>query len=435
MTGAEEEYEERWTFWGRVRWLWDHGGAFLATFGMILLLFGLSGWLAKAFFQLDAEFSRPLAGDVIPPEVTQTVAQGIRLFTLISGSLAIYFHVNNMPAWRRGAIWLGGVGAILVMAHAYGIAAKIMEGQYAATKAIEKVAETGVSTVQSQIDDINTSIERAAADRDTALREAQSTIDSVKDQVVGLSAADNKTIQEANTAKNDALKAYETKVSDLEAQKKKLRESEGDAVITQAQDTSLVQTFNPLFTFLARLATWNFDPAKQPPDGYKYVSGAIFFTALFGFGEIALMFVLTGAFAALKVVSERKRQAAPAEAEPGKVIIKMTEQEAAEMQEALQHYAKLREGHVKGGETKQRKNRQDAKRIEANQYMEARKDRVIRMRLTGASVAEIAKKLGVTPSVLGLEMRQWMNDAEYAFVFEGGPNPYGENDEDLAARA
>jgi transposase-like protein len=121
--------------------------------------------------------------------------------------------------------------------------------------------------------------------------------------------------------------------------------------------------------------------------------------------------------------------------EDGKVIIKMTEQEAAEMQAALEAYGRRREGDKKGADTRQRKNRQDAKRLEANQYMEARKERVLRMRLTGASVAEIAKKLGVTPSVLGLEMRQWMSDAEYAFVFEGGPNPYGENDEDLAARA
>jgi transposase-like protein len=105
------------------------------------------------------------------------------------------------------------------------------------------------------------------------------------------------------------------------------------------------------------------------------------------------------------------------------------------MQAALEAYGRRREGDKKGADTRQRKNRQDAKRLEANQYMEARKERVLRMRLTGASVAEIAKKLGVTPSVLGLEMRQWMSDGEYAFVFEGGPNPYGENDEDLAARA
>lgn len=435
MTGADEEYEERLTVFGALRWLWDHGGAFLATFGMILLLFAISGLLAFAFFQLDAEFSRPLAGDVIPPEVTQSVAWGIRLFTLVAGSLAIYFHVNNMPAWRRGAIWLGGAGAILLMAHAYGIAAKIMEGQYSRAEAVETVAQASVTTVTDQIADIDAAIVRAANDRDAALLVAQQTIDSVKDQVVGLSAADNATIQKANTDKATALAAYNAKVLELEAQKQALRTSEGQAVSTQATDTSMVETFNPLFTFLARLTTWNFNPAIDPPDGHKYVWGAVFFTALFGFGEIALMFCLTGGFAALKVVSERKRQAAPDEAEPGKVIIKMTEQEAAEMQEALEAYGRRREGDKKGADTRQRKNRQDAKRIEANQYMEKRKERVLRMRSTGASPAEIAKALGVTPAVLGLEMRQWMNDAEYAFVFEGGPNPYGENDEDLASRA
>lgn len=436
MTAGADEYEERWTFWGRVQWLWDHGGAFLATFGMILLLFGLSGWLAKAFFQLDAEFSRPLAGDVIPPEVTQTVAQGIRLFTLISGSLAIYFHVNNMPAWRRGAIWLGGVGAVLVMAHAYGIAAKIMEGQYSRAKAVEVVAQASVTTVTDQIADIDAAIIRAASDRDAALLVAQQTIDSVKDQVVGLSAADNATIQKANTDKATALAAYNAKVVELEAQKQALRTSEGQAVSTQATDTSMVETFNPLFTFLARLTTLNFNPAIDPPDGHKYVWGAVFFTALFGFGEIALMFALTGAFAALKVVSERKRQAAPDEAEPGKVIIKMTEQEAAEMQEALAQYARLREGHMRGGETNKRRTRQDTKRLEAAQYMEKRAARVLRQRRTGASVSDISKSLGVTPAVLGLEMRQWLTDAEYAYVFDGGPDPAnGDSGENISSGA
>lgn len=207
------------------------------------------------------------------------------MFTLVAGSLAIYFHVNDMPKWRNGATVFGAIGAILLMLHAYGVAAKIMEGQYAATRAVERVAGADVSTVGNQIADIDAAMIRAASDRDTALTVAQQTIDSVKDQVVGLSAADNLTIQKGNADKAAALAAYDAKVAELEAQKKALRANEGQATQAEAQSTSIVQTFNPLFTFLARLTSLNFDPAVSPPDGHKYVWGAVFFTLFFGFGN------------------------------------------------------------------------------------------------------------------------------------------------------
>lgn len=330
------------TAWDRAamaaRWCRDHFGAFIATFGMILVLFGISALLTYAFLQLDYHFSRPLAGDVIPPEVTQAVAWGTRLFTLVAGSLAIYFHVNDMPKWRNGATAFGAVGAVLLMLHAYGVAAKIMEGQYSATKAVERAAGADVATVADQIADIDASLTRAAGDRDAALNVAQQTIDSVKDQVIGLSAADNQTIQKANADKAAALAAYDAKVIELEAQKQNLRTSKGNAVINEAQSTSIVQTFNPLFTFLARLTTLNFDPAISPPDGHKYVWGAVFFTLFFGYGELALIFCLTGAFAALKVVSERKLRPDVQYSDgvpEGHVQWTLTDEEAAAYEEAL----------------------------------------------------------------------------------------------------
>jgi hypothetical protein len=48
-------------------------------------------------------------------------------------------------------------------------------------------------------------------------------------------------------------------------------------------------------------------------------------------------------------------------------------------------------------------------------------------------VSDISKSLGVTPAVLGLEMRQWLTDQEYVFVFEGGPDPQGGTSENIAS--
>jgi len=67
--------------------------------------------------------------------------------------------------------------------------------------------------------------------------------------------------------------------------------------------------------------------------------------------------------------------------------------------------------------------------------MEKRAAKVLRQRRTGASVSDISKSLGVTPAVLGLEMRQWLTDAEYVFVFEGGPDPQGDAGENFSSGA
>jgi hypothetical protein len=402
------------------RWCRDHLGAFIATFGMILVLFGISALLTYAFLQLDYHFSRPLAGDVIPPEVTQAVAWGTRLFTLVAGSLAIYFHVNDMPKWRNGATTFGAIGAILLMLHAYGVAAKIMEGQYAATRAVERVAGADVSTVADQIADINAALTRAASDRDAALNVAQQTIDSVKDQVVGLSAADNQTIQKANADKAAALAAYDAKVIELEAQKQGLRTSQGAAISQEAKSTSIVQTFNPLFTFLARLTTLNFDPSVSPPDGHKYVWGAVFFTLFFGFGELALMFCLTGAFAALKVVSERKMKPHVQYSDDipdGMTRWEGTAEEWDEIEAALAVHRNIKTGAKKGARTKRLGNKIEAE----SDYYRQRISMFMDEHNRGLSTSEIAAKHGMTVAVMRMSYGPYMSPEESAALFPALP--------------
>jgi transposase-like protein len=324
---------------------------------------------------------------------------------------------------------MGAIAAILLFLHAYGISAKIMEGQYGKAAAIVDIKDAKTGASDTTIAALEKQISEIRLDREAAVASAQASIDGIVNDGI-----DNDELAEPfRKDQADARRTAEDQIQPLRAEILRLTTDSGATVTEATEDESKTDSFNPLFTFMARVWTGTWNPAQMPSDSSQFVAGVIFFTLFFGFGELLMMMCFPIAYGMQIIVAKQKPK--PAQAADGEVLIKMTEQEAAEMQEALAHYAKLREGHVKGGETKSRKNRQDAKRLEANQYMENRKDRVIRMRLTGASVAEIAKKLGVTPSVLGLEMRQWMSDAEYKFVFEGGPNPYGETDEDLAARA
>lgn len=429
MSGADEEYEERLTVIGALRWLRDEAFALFATFWLIAAFYALGFGLVLAFFQIDAEFSRPLAGGVVPPDVTQHLAWAVRIFSVIVGMAMMYCHVNGMPRFRNMLAVMGGIAALLLFLHAYGISAKIMEGQYGKAAAIVEIEDAATGTTGTQIATLQAQIDAIRADRDRQVDRLQASINGiVNDGLNNDELADDYRADQA-AAENDAR----ARIRPLEDQIAALTAGSGEAVREATEAKTQTDAFNPLFTFMARVASWTWNPAEQPSDTLQFGFGFAFFTLFFGFGEMLMMACFTIAYGMQIIVA--KQRAKPVEAKEGEVIIKMTEQEAADMQAALAAYGKRREGDIKGGETRQRKNRQDAKRLEANQYMEKRKENVLRKRRTGASVADISKGLGVTPSVLGLEMRQWMSDAEYAFVFGNGPDPEGETDEDLAARA
>lgn len=297
---------------------WNHGGSMFATFWIVIALYVLGGYLVWAFLQLDAQFSRPLAGDVIPANVTQQIAWGTRAFSVIAGSMAIYFHVKEMPSWRRIFSILTGVAAIILLLHAYGISAKIMQGQFDSASAQVATVAAVTTSIEDQISDVEDELDQAKTSLEMALQVAQETIEGVRDPVAGFSVADNQTIQQANDDKAEALATYNAEVQRLNQKKRDLRTdkatSEGNETQTEADSDS----FNPLFVFGARLSTWEWDPAKDPSDVHKFAWGVAFFTLFFGFGEILMMVAFTGGYAALKVVSEREAAKDPVRVAAGK---------------------------------------------------------------------------------------------------------------------
>ena len=425
MTGAEEEYEERLTILGALRWFRDSFAAWFATAWLYIILWAVVAGAFGVLMYIDGKFSRGLAeGASIDPLSFQVMGWVYRLFAaafLMAAARCAYKQIEGALTFRL----LGAFASVIVCLHAFGFGFEALADRRDQAMAARTVATLAETNHTDQIAALERQKDGIRSDRDADLERLQASIQGIvsdglnNDELADVYRADQTRITDEARAKIGAIDAQ------ILGLMQEANTAQTDATKIQA-DT---RPWAPLFIGMAQLFTWD----REPTDWAIYLCAVGFIIFWVLLGESLVIFLPERIYSMhLKDAESRPKEMQP---EDGKVIIKMTEQEAAEMQEALQHYAKLREGHVKGGETKQRKNRQDAKRIEANQYMEARKERVLRMRLTGASVAEIAKKLGVTPSVLGLEMRQWMNDAEYAFVFEGGPNPYGENDEDLAARA
>jgi hypothetical protein len=424
MTGAEE-YEERLTIVGALRWMRDSFAAWFATAWLYLILWAVVAGAFGVLMYIDGKFSRSLAeGASIDPLSFQIMGWVYRLFAaafLMAAARCAYKGIKGVWTFRL----IGAFASVIVCLHAFGFGFEALADRRDQAMAARTVATLSETNYTDQIAALERQKDNLRADRDADVERLQASIQGIVSD--GLN----------NDQLADVYRADQTRITD-EARRK--IGAIDDQILGLMQDANAAETsatqvqaetrpWAPLFIGMAQVATWS----KEPTDWAIYLCAVGFIIFWVLLGESLVIFLPERIYSMhLKDAEARPK---PVEAGEGEVIIKMTEQEAQEMQDALRHYAKLREGHVRGGETKSRKSRQDTKRIEANQYMEARKDRVTRMRLTGASVAEIARKLGVTPSVLGLEMRQWMSDAEYAFVFEGGPNPYGETDEDIAERA
>jgi hypothetical protein len=424
MTGAEE-YEERLTMIGALRWMRDSFAAWFATAWLYLILWAVVAGAFGVLMYIDGKFSRSLAeGASIDPLSFQIMGWVYRLFAaafLMAAARCAYKGIKGVWTFRL----IGAFASVIVCLHAFGFGFEALADRRDQAMSARTVAELAQTNHTDQIAALERQKDSLRADRDGDVERLQASIQGIVSD--GLN----------NDQLADVYRADQTRITD-EARRK--IGAIDDQILGLMQDANAAETsatqvqaetrpWAPLFIGMAQVATWS----KEPTDWAIYLCAVGFIIFWVLLGESLVIFLPERIYSMHLKDAETKPKAV--EAKDGEVIIKMTEQEAQEMQDALRHYAKLREGHVRGGETKSRKSRQDTKRIEANQYMEARKDRVTRMRLTGASVAEIARKLGVTPSVLALEMRQWMNDPEYSFVFMNGPNPYGETDEDIAERA
>jgi len=422
MTGADE-YEERLTLIGALRWMRDSFAAWFATGWLYIILWTVVAGAFSVLMYIDGKFSRGLAeGASIDPLSFQVMGWVYRLFAaafLMAAARCAYKGIKGIWTFRL----IGIFASVIVCLHAFGFGFEALADRRDQAMSARTVAELAQTNHTDQIAALERQKDSLRADRDGDVERLQASIQGIVSD--GLN----------NDALADVYRQDQTRITDEARRKigaiddqilglmKDANSAESSATVIEAD----ARPWAPLFIGMAQLLTWS----KEPTDWAIYLCAVGFIIFWVLLGESLVIFLPERIYAMhLKDAETRPRDVQP---EEGKVIIKMTEQEAAEMQEALQHYAKLREGHLKSGETNKRKSRQYTKRLEANKYMEKRAARVLRQRRTGASVSDISKSLGVTPAVLGLEMRQWLTDLEYRYVFEGGPDPQGDTGENVAS--
>ena len=339
-----EDYEDEHWVWRSLRWWRDEAGAFFSVFGMCVAVYAVGLGLLAAFLQLDATFSRPLAGDVIEPHVTQNIAWALRAWSVIAGMVTIYCLKNNMKGFARLAGVLGGAVAILLLFHAYGVAAKIMEGQYSKAEVVKTLQSVDEKSIAAQIATFEKQKDGWRQDTANVVASNKEAIDNITSD--GLDNDDEATVlQKAN---KEAQQRLSDKIDEADAEIRELQKSLRESSKTTEQKSSQLNSFDPLFTLMARASTGNFDPARDPPDGHKYVSGVIFFTGFFGLGEILVIATFTLGFAMLIVARERAR----AQNKQGTVKVKFTPEEWEEWQHAKQKHDNQKAGAERAAETR-----------------------------------------------------------------------------------
>jgi len=278
---------------------WNHGGSMFATFWIVIALYALGAYLVWAFLQLDAQFSRPLAGGVIPANVTQQIAWGIRAFSVIAGSLAIYFAAHKMRGWSR---WFSGLtvfAAILLLVHAFGVSAKIMQKQYTAVSSISEVASVDVGSIDEELADLISERDALPALTQTTIDTYQRSIDSITND--GLDNDDQAVLLAEK--QSQAVVDRDARLAEIRSRMQELRSEKRGVQTAEVQENAVSSSFNDLFIFGARFSTNTWNPAEDPPDTHKFIWGVAFFTFWFGFGEILMMASFTGGYAVLKLRS------------------------------------------------------------------------------------------------------------------------------------
>jgi hypothetical protein len=207
-----------------------------------------------------------------------------------------------MTRFRNLLAWMGGIAAVLLFLHALGISAKIMEGQYGRAAAIGQIETATTDTSATQVAVLQAQIDGIRADRDGQVTRLQASIDGIvndglnNDQLADAYRADQV------AAENDARE----RIRPLEDQITALTTAAGATVVEATEAKTKVDSFNPLFTFMARVASWTWNPAVMPSETLQFGMGFGFLTLFFGFGEVLMMACFTIAYGMQIVVARRR---------------------------------------------------------------------------------------------------------------------------------
>lgn len=257
------------------QWMRDSFASWFATSWLYLILWGVVGIAFTVLLYIDGVFSRSLAPDSINPLSFQAMGWAYRFFAaafLMAAARCAFKGIEGKWTFRL----LGIFASVIVCLHAFGFGFEALSDKRDNAEITVAVQDNLEGGVQARIDQYNTQIEGIRNDRDAAIETAQAGIDSIKDEVPGLSADDNASIRAFQEDKTDAQKTAADKIAEIEGKIESLLAppSSEDAVeLAEAKaNAEYVEKWHPLFVGLAQLANGTWDPV----DNEIYVAAIVF---------------------------------------------------------------------------------------------------------------------------------------------------------------
>lgn len=185
-------------------------------------------------------------------------------------------------------MWIGSILACSVATLSFFSAGH--ETRQATSAGLETTEKAITDSKAGRIAALSAQKAEALEARDTAIRAADQTIANVKDNVEGLSAADNETLRQADEAKNTATSDYNQTLKALNAQINKINSEKETEIKEVTVDRVTAVPFLTVYKFLSR---W-FGTAEA-----WTIAGAWFFAILF---ELLCAKLLSTVFALMKVL-------------------------------------------------------------------------------------------------------------------------------------
>lgn len=305
------------------RWMRDSFASWFTTSWLYLILWGVVGVAFTVLLYIDGVFSRSLAPDSIEPLSFQAMGWAYRFFAAGFLMAAARCAFKNIPGKWTFRL-LGIFASAIVCLHAFGFGFEALSDKRDGAEITRQTQDNLEASSDARIAQYNKQIDGIRADRDKAIETAQEGIDSIKDEVPGLSADDNRSIREFQAAKEAATTEASAKIAEVEAKIEALLTPESDeAAAEQAEqkaESEYVEKWHPLFVGLAQL----FNASWTPTDNEVYIAAIVFIIfwvllaeslVIFLPERIYVMHMHDAEFARRSEAQKRRRERERAEAE------------------------------------------------------------------------------------------------------------------------
>lgn len=382
---------------GAMRWCRDKLASWLATTWLYLILWTVVAITFGVLLYIDGKFSRSLAEGVeaIDPLSFQMMGWAYRLFAaafLMAAARCAYKGIKGKWAFRA----LGVFASIIVCLHAFGFGFEALSDRRDQATAKIEVAEVQATGKA----DLIAALEARKLTIDTDTSKAVETLDA---EIYNLD-NDGKLNEELTTKMRDRRDALQDKATaDKEGLDKEilaLMREASNGKVEAVEANATVKPWAPLFVGIAQLVTWS----KAPSDWSIYLCaiGFVIFWVLLG--ESLVIFLPERIY-----VMHLK----DAEGRSGIHEIRMTDEEHAEYQRAMEKHENTLAGGKKSART-----RRLGKKIEAGDaYYRERIAEWMVAHNQGVPTVAIANGAGMTVAVMRTTYGPHMTTEEHDALF------------------